>query len=234
MSKKVLLKLSGEFFKGNDDAIDIAKIQEVAQGIHSLREHGMHVAVVVGAGNIFRGRSVAGLELDRAISDYIGMLGCVINGAMLKNVLQSMDIPVRLESMIDIGRIAENHNPDKARTAFAKGEVLIFGGTGLPYFSTDTAAVIFALELGVDVLLKGTKVDGVYDADPEKNPSAKKFETLTYEQALADRLQVVDGPAFALAQEHGLEMLVFKWSAEAVDAFARGEVIGTKVFTANN
>lgn len=224
----MLLKISGEFFQG-EQALDVAKAKAVAEEIKSMVDAGVKVACVVGAGNIFRGRMVEGQGFDSTTPHYVGMLGAVTNGVFLKMVLESIGVAARIESTLDVKQVTTFHNPAESRKAFEQGEVVILGGTGLPFVTTDTAAVIFSLELGVDAVLKGTHVDGVYDKDPHKYDDAKRYEALNYEQALHENVQVMDASAFALAKEHELPILVFEWKTGNALAVLHDQRIGTLV-----
>ncbi len=233
MPKKVLLKLSGEFFQHDTNAIATESLKAVAKNILTLQQAGMRVAVVVGAGNLVRGRHFVADGYDMPTVHYAGMLSAVVNGVMLKAALEQQGASARVVSTFDIPQVTEPHNPSKNKNAYEAGEVLIAGGSGRPFVTTDTGAVLFALELGADVLLKATHVDGVYDSDPRTNASAQKYTSITYRQALAENLQVMDGAALALAQEHGLEMVVCRWEQAALAQFAAGEAVGTRVYTEN-
>ncbi|MGB0757194.1 MAG: uridine monophosphate kinase [Patescibacteria group bacterium] len=229
MYQRILLKLSGEFFKGDENAIAIEKIERLADHVESFVKQGTKIAVVVGAGNIMRGRIVDPAKYSTVIPDHAGMLGAVINGLMLKMVLQQRGIVARVESSFQIDPVVEPHKPLEARRRFEDGEVIILGGTGLPYFSTDTAAVLFGLELGVDAVLKGTHIDGVYDDNPHTNPDANRYDTLDYDEALKKDLKVMDATAFAMAKQHALPIVVFQWSDESMKSLLEGVSVGTTI-----
>ncbi len=225
---RILLKISGEFFQKGGDAINISKVLQVAKEIKVLTAKKKKVAVVVGAGNIMRGGRIKA-DLNRTILDYAGMCGAVTNGLVLKATLESLGIQAVLDSTLNISQVGTHHQPERAKQDYESGMVLIFGGTGLPYFSTDTASVVFSLELGVDVLLKATKVNGVYDKDPERFRNAKKYDKLTYDQILKDRLNVMDQTAFALARDNDLNMRIFKWNRGCMEKLLKNKSLGTVI-----
>ncbi len=229
MYQRILLKLSGEFFRGDEEAVNIEKIEKLAEQIETFVSQGIKVACVVGAGNIMRGRAVNNEKYSTVIPDYAGMLGAVINGLMLHMVLQQRGVVSRVESPFHIQPIVNIHKPLETKKRFEEGEVILLGGTGLPYFSTDTAGVLFGLELGVDVVLKGTHVEGVYDKDPHKHKDAVKFDELTYDEVLQKDLQVMDSAAFALAKKNNLSLVIFKWNDENMNKILSGERVGTAI-----
>lgn len=229
MHQRIVLKLSGEFFSSATAPLDITKYEVVATQIERFVAQGIKVAVVVGAGNILRGRMVDAQKYPSVIPDHAGMLGAAINGMLMQMVLEKQSVPARVESSFQIDPIIERHKPLESKRRFEQGEVIILGGTGLPFFSTDTAAVLFGLELGVDAVVKATHTDGVYDKDPHKNPDAKRYEKVSYDEVLEKKLQVMDGPAFALAREHALPLVVCKWSEDTVTDFLDGKQVGTLV-----
>lgn len=231
--KRVLLKLSGEAF-GNQAkglSIDPLIVAEIAQQVKSVVDLGVQVALVVGGGNIFRGTSAEGRGIDRTSGDYMGMLATIINGIALQNALEKIGIQTRVQSAIEMQKVAEPFILRRALRHFEKGRVLIFaGGTGNPYFSTDTAAALRASEIGAEVLLKGTKVDGIYSADPVKHPDARRYATLRYSEALRRSLRVMDGTAFALCRENKIPIIVFNFfEKNSCRDVVLGKKIGTEV-----
>jgi len=230
--KRILLKLSGEALMGERQyGIDPKRLAEYAQDIKELVEKGIEVAIVIGGGNIFRGVAGASNGMDRVQGDYMGMLATVINGLALQSALEDADIQTRLQTAIKIEAIAEPYIKRKATRHLEKGRVVIFGsGTGNPYFTTDSAAVLRAIEIGADVILKGTRVDGIYNEDPEKNPDAKKYEFITFDEVIKKGLKVMDMTAFTLSQENNLPIVVFDMNKKGnLLKVVSGEQIGTKV-----
>ena len=229
--KRVLLKLSGEMFQGEKGwGIDFNVAREMAREIATLRDRGAKVAVVIGAGNMFRGREVRNKYLDRNTADYMGMIATVINAMALRGTLASFEVEAPILSAIHIPQVADAYTIEAAARAMQAGQVvLLAGGTGNPYFTTDTAVVLRALELNADVVLKATKVDGVYDKDPVKYPSARKYDSLTFQEALEKRLKVMDATAFALCANNRLPILVFRFKRGALEKVVMGETIGTTI-----
>ncbi|HKY95251.1 MAG TPA: UMP kinase [Kiloniellales bacterium] len=219
--KRVLLKISGEVMMGDlDYGIDRGTVERLAEDVREVHALGVEVCVVVGGGNIFRGIQGAAQGLDRATADYIGMLATVMNSLALQNALEHLGVPTRVQSAMTITTVAEPYIRRRAQRHMEKGRVVIFAaGTGNPFFTTDTAAALRASEMGCDLILKGTKVDGVYDADPVKVPHAKRYEQLNYLQVLSQDLGVMDAAAISLARENGIPILVF--SIYEPGAFAR-------------
>ena len=209
--KRILLKLSGEALMGNKGfGIDTKKISSYANEIKSVIELGYEVAVVIGGGNIFRGVQVEGQGLDRAQGDYMGMLATIINGMALQAALEKIKIQTRLLSAIKMEQIAESYIRRRAIRHLEKNRVVIFGGgTGNPYFTTDTAAALRAVEMQADAILKGTKVDGIFTSDPEINSSAKKYNEITFQEVYENKLKIMDMTAFTLCQENKLPIIVF-------------------------
>lgn len=209
--KRVLLKISGEALMGSREyGMDPSMVAQIAGDVAKVRALGVDVCLVVGGGNIFRGVSAAAEGMERASADYMGMLATVINALALQSALENIGVDTRVQSAIPMSTVAEPYIRRRAARHMAKGRVVIFAaGTGNPFFTTDTAAALRASEMGCDVLLKGTKVDGVYDADPEKNPDAKRYETLSYKRVLTDDLGVMDHAAISLARENAIPILVF-------------------------
>lgn len=231
--RRILLKLSGEVL-GNRSAgecIDPEIVGIVARRIQRLSAMGVQVAVVLGGGNIFRGTQGELRGIARTSGDYMGMLSTIINGLALQNAIERLGVETRLQTAIEMPQVAEPYIQRRALRHFEKGRILIFaGGTGNPYFSTDTAAALRASEIGADVLLKATKVDGVYSADPRKNPAATRYDILTYQEALQRRLQVMDSAAFALCMDNHIPIVVFDFFDEsALDRIVHGERLGTLV-----
>jgi uridylate kinase len=209
--KRVLLKLSGEALMGESQyGIDINILEEYAAEIKQVVTAGVQVAIVIGGGNIFRGLKGVGQGYDRVQGDYMGMLATVINSLALQSALENMDVKCQVLSGIPIDNICKSMNRRRALDSLAKGRVIIIaGGTGNPYFTTDSAAALRAVEIKADVLLKGTRVDGVYTSDPEKNKNAKMFDNLTFEDAYEKHLNVMDMTAFTLCRENKLPIIVF-------------------------
>ena len=230
--KRVLLKLSGEALMGERQyGIDPQRLAEYAEEIKQVVEKGVEVAIVIGGGNIFRGLTGAGGGVDRVQGDHMGMLATVINGLALQSALENADVQTRLQSAIKINEVAEPFIRRKAMRHLEKGRVVIFGGgTGNPYFTTDSAAVLRAIEIGADVILKGTRVDGIYTADPEKDNAAIKFDDISFDDVLKKGLKVMDTTAFTLSQENELPIIVFDMNTKGnLMKVLSGENIGTKV-----
>lgn len=228
--KRVLLKMSGEVLMGpNEFGIDSTTVKRVAKDIKQVIDRGVEVCVVVGAGNIFRGVSGAAEGMDRTQADYMGMLGIIINALALQNALEQIEVETRVMSAIPMSAICEPYIRRKAMRHMEKGRVVIFAaGTGNPYFTTDTAAALRASEMNCSAMLKGTKVDGVYSADPQKDKTAKRFDKLTYMDVLTKDLKVMDATAISLARENRIPIVVFNVREEG--NFAR-VIDGTGTFT---
>jgi uridylate kinase len=229
---RILLKLSGEALMGERQyGIDPKRLAEYAQEIKEVTDLGVEVAVVIGGGNIFRGVAGASNGMDRVQGDHMGMLATVINGLALQSALEDAGVPTRLQSAIKINEVAEPFIRRKAMRHLEKGRVVIFGGgTGNPYFTTDSAAVLRAIEIESDVILKGTRVDGIYTADPEKDATATKFDFITFDEVLRKGLKVMDTTAFTLSQENELPIIVFDMNTNGnLLKLIKGEKIGTKV-----
>ncbi|HBY67713.1 MAG TPA: UMP kinase [Flavobacteriaceae bacterium] len=230
--KRILLKLSGEALMGNRQyGIDPDRLKEYAEEIKEITNKGVEVAIVIGGGNIFRGVAGASRGMDRVQGDHMGMLATVINGLALQSALEDEDVPTRLQSAIKINEVAEPFIRRKAIRHLEKGRVVIFGGgTGNPYFTTDSAAVLRAIEIHADVILKGTRVDGIYTSDPEKDKAADKYDYITFEDVLKKGLKVMDTTAFTLSQENKLPIIVFDMNTKGnLMKVVSGEKIGTKV-----
>lgn len=229
---RVLLKLSGEALGGKDGvSISPEAVHHMAEQIREVRELGVQVVVVVGGGNIFRGLPGSERGIERATGDYMGMLGTIINALALQDALEKIGCPTRVQSAIAMSQVAEPFIRRRAVRHLEKGRVVIFGGgTGNPYFSTDTAAALRANEIGAEVILKATKVDGVYDCDPKKNPNAKRFSEVSYLDALQKRLQVMDSTAFSLCMDNKMPIVVFDFfKPHNLRRAVMGEKVGTLV-----
>ena len=229
--QRVLLKLSGEAFAGTGaDSIDSATLDLIADQIKEVAQAAVQIAIVVGGGNIWRGRA-ARSTMDRASADYMGMLATVINALALQDALESMGVVTRVLSAISMHQVAEPYIRRRAIRHLEKGRVVIFAaGTGNPYFTTDTAAALRAVEIGADAILKATQVDGVYSADPKKDPKAKRFETLEYLEVLQRGLEVMDNTALTLCMDNGLPIIVFELMRRGnIKRAIWGEPIGTTV-----
>ena len=233
--RRILLKLSGEALLGERQyGVDPAFCAFIARQVEAVRNMGVEVGIVVGGGNIFRGMAAAARGMDRATGDYIGMLATVMNGLALQDAIERVGIPVRVMSAITMNEVAEPYIRRRAQRHLEKGRVTIFvAGTGNPYFTTDTAAALRAVEIGAEVLLKATKVDGVYDADPMQVPDAHRYDHLTYQDVLRDQLKVLDAAAVSLCQENDLPIVVFDLNEpENITRVARGEPVGTLISAA--
>ncbi len=229
---RILLKLSGEALLGkNSYGIDNDRLVIYAEEIKEIHKQGVEIAIVIGGGNIFRGLSGSKDGIDRVQADYMGMLATVINGLALQNALENIDIPTRLQSAIKMESIAEPFIKRKATRHLEKGRVVIFAsGTGNPYFTTDSAAVLRAIEINADVILKGTRVDGIYNEDPEKNKEAIKFDDISFEDTISKGLKIMDTTAFTLSKENKLPIIVFDMNTKGnLTKVIMGEKIGTKV-----
>ena len=229
---RILLKLSGEALMGNQShGIDPKRIDKYAKEIKKVFDKGIEIAIVIGGGNIFRGVSGSSKGMDRVQADYMGMLATVINGLALQGALENNNVPTRLQTAIKIEAIAEPFIKRKATRHLEKGRVVIFGsGTGNPYFTTDSAAVLRAIEINADVILKGTRVDGIYNDDPEKNIEATKFDNLSFDEVLNKGIKVMDTTAFTLSQENKLPIIVFDINtSNNLYKVVKGENIGTRV-----
>jgi len=229
---RILLKLSGEALGGQDGlSISPDALRRMALQVREVRALGVQVAIVIGGGNIFRGLSGSKRGIERASGDYMGMLATIINAVALQDALEKLDLATRVQSSITMSQIAEPFIRRRAMRHLEKGRVVIFGGgTGNPYFSTDTTAALRANEIGADVILKATKVDGIYDSDPMKNPTAKRFKTITYSEALSKRLKVMDSTAFSMCMDNGMPIIVFDlFKPHNLRRVVLGEKVGTRV-----
>jgi uridylate kinase len=209
--KRIVLKLSGEALReaGGRDNISPPVVKAIAERIREIHALGVQVAVVIGGGNIWRGLTAAGRGMDRTTADYMGMLATVINGMALKSALEELDVPTRVQTAIEMKNVAEPFILGRAIRHLELGRVVIFvAGTGNPYFSTDTTAALRASEIRADIIVKATKVDGVYDRDPQKDPEARRYDRVSYTEALTKRLQVMDSTAFSLCMDNKIPMIV--------------------------
>lgn len=230
--KRILLKLSGEALMGdNSYGIDPKRISAYAEDIKKVVEAGIEVAIVLGGGNIFRGLGASDQGIDRVQGDHMGMLATVINGLAMQSVLEGMGVQTRLQSAIEMDKVAEPFIRRRAVRHLEKGRIVIFGGgTGNPYFTTDTAATLRAVEIEADVILKGTRVDGIYSADPEKDKNAVRYQNLTFKDVYEKGLNVMDMTAFTLSKENHLPIIVFDMNtAGNLEKVVRGENVGTLV-----
>jgi uridylate kinase len=229
---RILLKLGGESLSGPSGyGIDVNEAEAIAKRIQEVHATGVQVAVVIGAGNLWRGKQGLDRGMDRATADYMGMLGTVMNSLALMDALERTGVYTRVQSAIEMRTIAEPYIRRRAIRHLEKGRVVIFGaGTGNPFFSTDTAAALRATELDAEIVIKATKVDGVYDSDPKKNPGAKKFDELSYIEVLNRRLEVMDSTAITHCMENKVPILVLNlWDDQSLLQAVRGETIGTLV-----
>lgn len=230
--KRILVKLSGESLMGNKNfGMDPTVISQYAKEIQAVVQAGVQVALVIGGGNIYRGMNEAETGIERAHGDYMGMLATVINGMALQAGLEKIGVFTRLQSAIKMEQVAEPYIRRRAIRHLQKGRVVIFGaGTGNPYFTTDTAGSLRAIEIGADVIMKGTRVDGVYTADPEKDPTATKYKTVSYQECLSKNLRIMDMTAFALCMENNLPIIVFDMNQPGnLLKLALGEEVGTLI-----
>jgi len=229
---RILLKLSGEALVGDKNAgIDSKKLLHYANEIKKIHDIGVEVSIVIGGGNIYRGFNNTEHKIDRVQGDYMGMLATIINGLALQNTLENIGIPTRLQSAINVNQVAEPYIKRKAIRHLEKNRIVIFAaGTGNPYFTTDSAAVLRAIEIEADIILKGTKVDGIYNCDPEINSDAVKFENITFSEAIRKDLKIMDTTAFTLSQENSLPIIVFDInSSDNLLKAVSGEKVGTIV-----
>ena len=230
--KRILLKLSGEALTGDGQfGIDAEVLKSFASEIAEIHKMGVQIGIVIGGGNIFRGIQAAAHGINKVSGDYMGMLATVINCVAFQNALEAQGVPTRLQTAIKMEQIAEPFIGRKAIRHLEKDRVVLFGsGTGNPYFTTDTAAALRANEIGADIILKGTRVDGVYDCDPEKNPNAKRYETISYSEVLEKNIRVMDQTAIALCKENDLPIVVFDLNTKGnLKRLISGENIGTTV-----
>ncbi len=230
--RRVLLKLSGEALMGElDYGIEPGVIQRIAAEIATAKKTGVEIAIVIGGGNIFRGAGLARAGMDRVTGDYMGMLATVMNALAIQDALESLDVFARVMSALQIHDVCEDYIRRRAVRHLEKGRVVILAaGTGNPFFTTDTAASLRAIEIGADVLLKATKVDGVYDADPQTNPDANRYDRVSYDQVIADKLKVMDATAIVMCRDNHLPLRVFDLTrANALVQAMSGDDVGTLV-----
>jgi uridylate kinase len=230
--KRILLKISGEVLTGDGDyGIDSEVICQIAQEIKEVKNLGVEVAIVIGGGNIFRGMAASAKGMDRASADYMGMLATVMNGLALQDALEKIDVHTRVQTAIEMREIAEPYIRRRAIRHLEKGRVVIFAaGTGNPYFTTDTTASLRAMEIGAEAILKGTKVDGIYDADPLLNKQAQKYDELTYLEVLKKQLRIMDATAISLCLDYRIPIIVFNLKKKGnIKRVVFGERVGTKV-----
>ncbi len=229
---RILLKLSGEALSGEGGAgIDPNQAAFMAHRVKAIYDLGVQVGVVIGAGNLWRGKIGVDRGMDQSTADYMGMIATVMNALALRDALEREGITTRVQSAIEMNKVAEPYIRLRAiRHLEKKRVVIISGGTGNPYFTTDTAAALRAMEIGADLLIKATKVDGIYDSDPKKNPNARRYDRLTYQEAIAKRLEVMDMTAFTLCMDNNLPILVVDfWQEGMLEAAVMGEKVGTLV-----
>jgi uridylate kinase len=231
MYKRVLLKISGEAFAVDDTGVDDAKTRAMAEEIAEVSRRGVSIAIVVGGGNIWRGKVHEEAGMDRATADYMGMLATVINALALQDALERIGVPSRVQTAIAMHQIAEPYIRRRAIRHLEKGRVVIFAaGTGNPYFTTDTTAALRAVEVGAEAILKATKVDGIYTADPKKDKTATRFDRLTYMDVLQRGLEVMDSTSLALCMDNKLPLIVFDMAVKGnIRRAVEGEAIGTHV-----
>ena len=230
--KRIVLKISGEVLTGDGDyGIDPEMIGQIAQEVKEVKNLGVEVAIVIGGGNIFRGMAASAKGMDRVSADYMGMLATVINGLAFQDALEKIDVATRVQTAIEMREIAEPYIRRRAMRHLEKGRVVIFAaGTGNPYFTTDTTASLRAMEIGAEVILKGTKVDGIYNADPFLNKRAQKYEELTYFEVLKKQLKVMDATAISLCMDYRIPIIVFNLKKRGnIKRVIWGERVGTKV-----
>jgi uridylate kinase len=230
--KRIVLKISGEVLTGEGDyGIDPEMIGQIAQEVKEVKNLGVEVAIVIGGGNIFRGMAASAEGMDRASADYMGMLATVMNGLAFQDALEKIDVATRVQTAIEMREIAEPYIRRRAMRHLEKGRVVIFAaGTGNPYFTTDTTASLRAMEIGAEVILKGTKVDGIYNTDPLLNKRAKKYDELTYFEVLKKQLKVMDATAISLCMDYRIPIIVFNLKKRGnIKRVILGERVGTKV-----
>ncbi len=230
--KRILLKLSGELIAGPSGfGIDVDEAESIARRVKEVYDMGVEIAVVIGAGNLWRGKQGLERGMDRSTADYMGMLGTVMNSMALMDAMERIGVFTRVMTAIEMRAVAEPYIRRRAIRHLEKGRVVIFGaGTGNPFFSTDTAAALRASEIDANVVIKATKVDGVYDSDPKKNPDAKQFDQLKYIEVLNRRLEVMDSTAVTLCMENNLPILVLNlWDSQALMSALKGDKVGTLV-----
>jgi uridylate kinase len=229
---RVLLKLSGEALLGSEPyGIDSNVLREIAEQVAEVHKMGTQIAIVIGGGNIFRGVSAASRGMDRSTADYMGMLATVMNSLALQDALEKFGVTTRVQSAIDMKEVAEPYIRRRAIRHLEKGRIVIFAaGTGLPFFTTDTTAALRAIEIGAEVLMKATRVDGVYESDPERNPSAERYDRISFSEVLSRNLRVMDATAISLAREQNMRIIVFDLREKGnIKKVIMGKPIGTVV-----
>lgn len=230
--KRILLKLSGEALMGDKHSgIDLPTLKDIASEIHSVHKPGIQISIVIGGGNIFRGTKSSDYNIGRVTADYMGMLATIINALALKETLNTIGSAATVMTALEIDRITEPYRRERALSHLDKGRIVIFaGGTGNPYFTTDTAATLRAMEIDAQAILKATKVDGVYDLDPVKEPAAKRFSRISYEQVLRNKLGVIDLTAISMAMEHQIPIIVFNIGKRGnIEKIISGYKVGTLI-----
>ncbi|MBU0727964.1 UMP kinase [Patescibacteria group bacterium] len=229
--KRIMLKISGEVLGDHGQGIDSKALNKIAKEIVNLNKHGIEVVIVNGGGNIWRYRDTKEAGIERTTSDYMGMMATIMNGVALQSAIEKMGVFCRVATSLDLPQIAEPYIRRRALRHLEKKRIVICaGGTGNPYFTTDTAAALRAVELGCDIILKATKVDGIYTADPEKDKKAKKYTSISYDEAIEKNLKVMDQTAFSLCRESNMKILVFNMhKKDAILKAAQGEKVGTLV-----
>jgi uridylate kinase len=231
--RRIVLKLSGEALRapGSTETISPDIVTGIAKQIQEVRDFGVEVAVVIGGGNIWRGLTASHRGMDRTTADYMGMLATMINGMALQSSLEQLGVPTRLQTAIEMANVAEPFILRRAIRHLELGRVVIFGaGTGNPFFSTDTTAALRASEIRAEIILKATKVDGIYDSDPKQNPNAQRYETVSFTEAITKRLKVMDSTAFSLCMDNRIPIIVFDMAKpENIKRVVRGEKVGTLV-----
>ncbi len=230
--KRILLKLSGEALSGEGGSgIDPDQAALIAKRIKAVHELGVQIGIVIGAGNLWRGKTGVDRGMDQSTADHMGMIATVMNAIALRDALEREGVVTRVQTAIEMNKVAEPYIRLRAIRHLEKGRVVIIaGGTGNPYFTTDTAAALRAMEIDAEVIIKATKVDGIYDSDPKKNPDAKRFETLTFQEAIDRRLEVMDMTAFTLCMDNNQPILVVNfWEVGSLEAAVLGEAVGTLV-----
>lgn len=229
--KRILLKLSGEFF-GNSDkpGLNANRLQTIAEQLAQVANQQVQIGIVIGGGNLVRGQQLAGSQLNRVVADQMGMLATAINGLALRDALEQQNVPTRLVSALLISGMLERHNPRDVNRYLREGDIVILcGGTGNPFFTTDTAACLRAIEINADLMFKATKVDGIYDKDPLKNKDARKYDRLSYDQAIGLNLQAMDLTAITLARDHSMPIRVFDMFSTGLINMMRDKKLGTLI-----
>lgn len=235
--KRLLLKLSGEALAGDGEfGIDPRVLERLAEEIRPILKRGIQLAIVLGGGNLFRGAALQQAGMDRVTGDHMGMMATVMNGLAFRDVLRSQGIPARVLSAFEIASVADGYSRDRALESLDEGRVVIFvAGTGSPFFTTDSAACLRGIEIRADMVIKGTKVDGVYSADPKLDPSAERFDSLSYDEVIARDLKVMDLTAICLCRDHDMPLVVFDMNeAGVLTRLIDGEKVGTRIVSASS